>query len=55
MKKAIIIVTFILLIGQLVFRMSLGNGILQGGNANCKSNFTELPSNQSEMENETDG
>lgn len=54
MKKAIIIVTFILLIGLLVFRMSLGNGILQGGNANHKSNFTELPSNQSEMENETD-
>lgn len=55
MKKAIIIVTFILLIGLLVFRMSLGNGILQGGNANYKSIFTELPSNQLEMENETDG
>ena len=40
MKKAIIIVTFILLIGLLVFRMSLGNWILQGVNANYKSNFT---------------
>lgn len=55
MKKARIIMTFILLTGLLILGMLFGNGIPQNRNANDKRDFAKLQSSQPEPEREADG